>query len=176
MIVGNRHLSFSGDGLWHEKRLGYSKDGLAGDEAFFVEHLEPALREPATVAGAERLLVYYTALGLGFQGLYFNHPEKLRAYMKAMAPAVRQWLVTDDQPGQFLVPQAYECTDRRNLARPPRLRWPVVAAGLFALGLSAGSLYWWLAHSVIERANEQIHLREISESYQGTPWATPADH
>ena len=40
LIVRNKHLPFSGgDGPWHEKRLGYKKDGLAGDEAFFVEHL-----------------------------------------------------------------------------------------------------------------------------------------
>ncbi len=166
LIVQNKLLAFRM--RWHEERLGFRKDGLAGDEAFFSEHLDPALKEAPTEAGAERLLVYYVALGLGFQGFYFHSPEKLRAYMKSMQPAVRHWLVEDRV--DLLVPQAYEFTDRRDLARPPQLRASLLVAGLVALILSAVPLYWWLARTVIQRADEQIHLREIDESHQGQPW------
>jgi type VI protein secretion system component VasF len=169
MVVQNQRLPFRH--FWHEKRLGYRKDGLAGDEAFFVEHLDPALKETPTAAGAERLLVYYTILGLGYQGFYTIAPEKLRAYSKAIYPAVKHWLVEDRV--DYLVPQAYQYTDRRDLARPPQLKWTVLLAGLVALLLSAVPLYYWLAYTVIDRADQQIHLREISESHQGTPWTTP---
>jgi len=170
LIVQNRLLPFRT--RWHEERLGFRKDGLAGDEAFFTEHLDPALKESPTAAGAERMLVYYVALGLGFQGLFFNSPEKLRNYMKALQPAVRHWLVEDRV--DLLVPQAYEHLDRRDLARPPKLQTGILLAGLVALLLSAVPLYWWLARTVIHRADEQIHLREIGESHQGQRW-TPAN-
>ncbi|HEV7403949.1 MAG TPA: DotU family type IV/VI secretion system protein [Chthoniobacteraceae bacterium] len=166
LIVQNKLLPFRT--RWHEERLGFRKDGLAGDEAFFSEHLDPALKETPTMVGAERLLVYYVALGLGFQGFYFHSPDKLRNYMKALQPAVRHWLVEDRV--DLLVPQAYDYTDRRDLTRPPKLRGGLVLAGIVALLLCAVSIYAWLAHLVIKTADQQIHLREIGESHQGSPW------
>ncbi|HEY3897603.1 MAG TPA: DotU family type IV/VI secretion system protein [Chthoniobacter sp.] len=172
LIVQNKRISFRT--RWHEERLGFRKDGLAGDEVFFTENLDPLLNEPPSAIGAERLLVYYVALGLGFQGYYFQSPDKLRDYMKRIHPAVQHWLV--ETRVDRLVPQAYDFTDQRDLTRPPKLKWMVLLAGLVALILSAVPLYWWLARSVVQHADEQIHLREIHESHQGDPWPVAPLH
>ena len=49
---------------WHKNRLAYEQDELAGDEKFF-DLLDETLAEVGPEAD-ERLMVYYTCLGLGF--------------------------------------------------------------------------------------------------------------
>lgn len=164
VIAQNPRISFSK--RWHAERLGFAENGLAGDEAFFVNHLDPELESPPSQKIAERLLVYYVCLGLGFQGYFFNEPERLRGYIKRILPAVRPWLV--ESGVERLVPQAYEHTDTRDFVRPPELRSSLLLAGVFSLLLAGFPLYAWLAKSLVEKLETQVHLREISESYQGT--------
>ena len=149
-------------GRWHENRLGYVKDGLAGDEAFF-DYLDEALKKPPSEQLSEQLLVYYTCLGLGFEGFYFNQPDRLRQYMKALEPAIRHYLVDDSVPR--LVPQAYEYTDQRDFVRPPELRKALLLAGILCLLLAGIPLFWYLSNQIL--ANEDPALRQIYESHQG---------
>ena len=167
LLVENRNLPWWR--LWNDKRLGFVKDGLAGSEAFFVEYLDPALKAAPSLEGAEQMLVYYVCLGIGFQGYLFDQPEKLRAYMKAMRPAVAQWLVDDRV--EHLLPQAYLYTNRRELARPPELKWALLLAGVVAILLMGLPLYWWMATDLINQMERNIDLREINESNQGLPWS-----
>lgn len=147
---------------WHENRLGYVKDGLAGDEAFF-DYLDAALKQPPSETLSERLLVYYTCLGLGFEGFYFNQPDRLRQYMKALEPAIRHLLVDDSVPR--LVPQAYEHTDLRDFVKPPELKKSLLLAGVLCLLLAGIPLFLWLSRQILQ--NEDPALKQIYESHQG---------
>jgi type VI protein secretion system component VasF len=154
---------YSFAGRWHENRLGYVKDGLAGDEAFF-DYLDEAIRKPPSEGLSQQLLVYYTCLGLGFEGFYFNQPDRLRQYMKALEPAIRHYLVDDSVPR--LVPQAYEYTDQRDFIRPPELKKALLLAGILCLLLAGIPLFLYLGKQIL--AEEDPALRQIFESHQGT--------
>jgi type VI protein secretion system component VasF len=153
---------------WHENRLGYVKDGLAGDEAFF-DYLDGALKQPPSESLSERLLVYYTCLGLGFEGFYFNQPDRLRQYMKALEPGIRHLLVDDGVPR--LVPQAYEHTDQRDFVKPPELKKSLLLAGVLCLLLAGIPLFLWLSRQILQ--NEDPALRQIYESHQGARPQSP---
>ncbi|HEX2750031.1 MAG TPA: DotU family type IV/VI secretion system protein [Verrucomicrobiales bacterium] len=153
---------YSFAGRWHENRLGYVKDGLAGDEAFF-DYLDEAIRKPPSEGLSQQLLVYYVCLGLGFEGFYFNQPDRLRQYMKALEPAIRHYMVDDSVPR--LVPQAYEYTDQRDFVRPPELRKALLLAGVLCLLLAGIPLFLYLGSQII--AKEDAALRQIFESHQG---------
>ncbi len=165
-VIAQSNLSFSK--RWHEERLGYVKDGLAGDEAFF-DLLDEALTKPPSGLLAEQLLVYYTCLGLGFEGFYFNDPEKLRSYMRGLQPAVRQFLVEDSVPK--MVPQPYDHTDTRDFATPPKLKRSLVIAALLMLLAAGLPLYFWMGEHLAQKSN--LLLREILESHQGKELVKP---
>jgi type VI protein secretion system component VasF len=167
VIVQNTRIPFAK--RWHGERLGFVRDGLAGDEAFFKNHLDQELQQAPSKTLAERLLVYYVCLGLGFQGYYFNDSQRLKAYMRQIHPAIRQWLVESNV--DKLMPQAYQNTDTRDFVRPPELRNSILLAGLVSLLLAGLPLYAWLARSLVDSLQQQTHLREINESHQGVPWA-----
>ncbi|MEN3942408.1 DotU family type IV/VI secretion system protein [Prosthecobacter sp. SYSU 5D2] len=163
VIAQNPRLSFAK--RWNTERLGYAKDGLAGDEAFFTNHLDKELQQPPSKALAERLLVYYVCLGLGFQGYFFNDPERLRNYVRRITAAIRPWLV--ESTVEKLMPQAYQHTDTRDFVRPPELRSSILFAGIISLLLAGLPIYAFLAKGLVEKLDNQIHLREINESHQG---------
>ena len=165
VIAQNPRLSFAK--RWNTERLGFAKDGLAGDEAFFTNHLDKELQQPPSKQVAERLLVYYVCLGLGFQGYFFNEPDRLRNYVRRISTAIRPWLVDDHV--EKLMPQAYQYTDTRDFVRPPELRSSILFAGIISLLLAGLPIYALLARGLVEKLDDQIHLREINESHQGTP-------
>lgn len=169
MISQNPKLAFAK--RWHTERLGFAKDGLAGDEAFFVNHLDKELKLPPSKAGAERLLVYYVCIGLGFQGCFFNELERLHAYMRQIIPSIRPWLAEDNI--ERLMPQAYMHTDTRDFVRPPELKKSLLLAGICCLLLAGFPLYALLARHLVQNLENQQHLREINESHQGTPFSKP---
>lgn len=148
---------------WHDERLGYEKDGLAGDEAFF-DYLDEALKVPPSASQSERLLVYYVCLGLGFQGFYFNQPERLRQYMRQLHGIIRPFLVEDSVPR--LVPQAYQFTDQRDFARPPKMGAFALLAGVVCLLLGAIPLFYLRQEEILSKVS--LDLRQLRESYQGT--------
>lgn len=167
IISQNKHLAFRE--RWQEKRLGFVKDGLAGDDAFFLNHLDVELRKTASKAVAERLLVYYVCIGLGFQGRYFNELPRLQDYMRQITPAIRPWLAEDSE--ERLMPQTYQYTDSRDFIRPPELKRSLLLAGVCGLLLAGLPLYVLLANNLVAQLETQQHLREINESHQGVPWS-----
>lgn len=152
---------------WLKEALGYTANGLAGDDAFFL-CLNDELGKQPSAELAERLLVYYVCLGLGFQGGFFNEPERLVEYMRILKPAVGRWLLDDST--EFLTPQAYEHTDRRNFILPPKLNRALLLAGVAALLLAGFPLYAWLAHDLVGSVAKKDNMREINESRQGSPY------
>ncbi len=100
---------------WHQNRLAYERNELAGDEKFF-DLLEETLKDNSDEA-SERLAVLYTCMGLGFVGMYIGQPEYLRKTMMTISPRIRHLMVADNTAR--LCGEAYEGVDTRNLVQPP---------------------------------------------------------
>ena len=69
-IIAESKLSCAGQ--WHQDRLAYEQNELAGDEKFF-DLLDETLNDPSPEA-TERLVIYYVCLGIGFTGWYATQP------------------------------------------------------------------------------------------------------
>jgi type IV/VI secretion system ImpK/VasF family protein len=112
-MLADSGLPFASE--WNEKRIGYEKNELAGDEKFF-DLLDETLADSSDAA-SERLLVFYTCMGLGFTGWYAGQPEQLQRKMKAICARLRGRIGVDQDA--LLCPEAYEHVDARNLIEPP---------------------------------------------------------
>jgi type VI protein secretion system component VasF len=150
---------------WHDNRLGYEAS-RHGDQAFF-DSLKDALREPPSPAAAERLMVYYTCLGLGFKGI--ETQERIRELLDELYPKVRQFIDLDQS--DKLSPPAYLGLDERDLVRPPRERKLATIAAVLCAILAGCSLYLW-AYLRFNR-NLPDELRQIIGSSQDLkPWTS----
>ena len=148
---------------WHDNRLGYEAS-RHGDQAFF-DSLKEALREPPSPAAAERLMVYYTCLGLGFQGI--ESPARIRELLDELQPKVRQFIDLDH--AEKLSPPAYQGLDERDLVRPPRERKLATIAAVLCAILAGTGLYAWAYHRFNRRLPDE--LRQIIGSSQDfSPW------
>ncbi len=114
---------------WNRTRLAYDRKELAGDEKFF-DLLDETLNDPSDEA-SQRLLVYYTCLGLGFTGWYAGQPEYLRGKMLDISQRLKTAMDTDKTVK--ICPETYLNVDTRDLVEPPTSRLggiAVVFAGL----------------------------------------------
>ncbi len=125
---------------WAEKRLAHERNDLAGDERFF-DFLQPDLSDPSEEA-AERLLVYYVCLGLGFRGMYQSQPSHINRLMEQIFQRVRQWI--DSDPSSKISEPAYRHTDTRILTEPPSRKIVFVAITFVFLSLSVLVIYYGL--------------------------------
>lgn len=126
MIVES-NLSFASQ--WHENRLAYTRNELAGDEKFF-EMLDEALGEAGEAAN-ERLTIFYTCIGLGFTGWYAGRPDELRGKMKEIAARIKRF--TDSNHEGQICPEAYGHLDTRDLVEPPSQKILGIAIALVGL-------------------------------------------
>lgn len=150
---------------WSRNKLGADTEGLAGDEAFFDYYLDPALEEARrsfSDALADRLVVYYTCIGLGFEGRYFNQPDELRHYTSSIRDKVKHLIPPDEEP--YLTPQAYQGLDERDLVNPPRARPFAILSALCCLLLSGFFCYFLLYKSIRKHVPDE--MRYILESEQ----------
>ena len=109
---------------WNKKRLAYEFNELAGDEKFFDQ-----LDETLAIKGPEadeRLTIFYTCLGLGFQGWYAGQSEYLRKKMLDLGKRIPSKYL-DTQHNARVCPEAYEHLDTRNLVEPPGLKVATMA-------------------------------------------------
>jgi type VI protein secretion system component VasF len=160
---------------WNSNRLGEYPDdedggSLAGDEAFY-DKLEEALKaDSADEAANERLAFYYTAIGIGFTGLYFKaipeHQQKLRDYMGRLYPRVRKFI--DANPSSKVTPEAYNFTDKRDFIAPARDRPLILLAALLCLLLTIFMGYFYL-YGVQKKG-----LKSAVQDIQRTESAAPA--
>jgi len=109
--------------------MAYEENELAGDEKFF-DLLEADLADP-TDGALERLLVYFTCLGLGFSGVYFDQPENIQQLMARIAVRISRFMDADQRSG--LCPQAYDYTDTRDLTQSTGTK--VVGIGIVLIAL-----------------------------------------
>jgi type VI protein secretion system component VasF len=114
---------------WNRTRLAYDRKELAGDEKFF-DLVDETLNDPSDEA-SQRLLVFYTCLGLGFTGWYAGQPEYLRGKMLDISQRLKTAMDTDKTVK--LCPETYLNVDTRDLVQPPTSRLggiAIVFAGL----------------------------------------------
>ncbi len=127
---------------WHENRLAYDRNELAGDEKFF-DILDETLRERGEAA-AERIAVLYSCLGLGFEGWYAGQPEEINSRMLECSARLRKLMDKDDSAR--LCPEAYENVDTRTLIEPPGakiLGWGIALVGAILVLFAAN----WVLYS-----------------------------
>ncbi len=135
---------------------------LSGDEKFF-HLLESDLNDPSDGA-TERLAVFYTCLGLGFTGLYFDQPEEIQRLMGRVSGRISHFLGGEGQ--KRICPQAYEHTDTRDFTEPPGRK--LVGIGIALLGLlvvwlvTYGLLFQFTARRI------QNHLETINNGAERT--------
>ena len=116
---------------WHQNRLAYEKDELAGDEKFF-DFLDENLNDPSQEA-TERLVILYVCLGLGFTGWYASQPEYLRKKMETITKRISGAMEPD--PAARICPEAYQYLDTRNLIERPTIKIGAIALIFLALSL-----------------------------------------
>lgn len=145
---------------WNQNRLAFERQELAGDEKFF-DLLEETLKDPSDEA-SERLAVYYTCLGLGFVGFYFNQPDYLRKTMLDILPRIRRLM--DASQGEQICPDAYQADDR-NLVQPPGARLLFVGILFVCFTMAVVFAYGWLYHKAkadLENAFAVVKTHDLS--------------
>jgi type VI protein secretion system component VasF len=115
---------------WRELSL---ERGWRGYEQDFFVLLDETLRENDEEATA-RLEVFYTCLGLGFEGFFEGQPEKLSEYMNDIARRLRAEGLIDSSFSARLCPEAYENTETGDELIKP-VGGTIGGVGIVAAGL-----------------------------------------
>jgi type VI protein secretion system component VasF len=136
-MISESGLTFASK--WHQNRLAYEFNELAGDEKFFDLFDETASN--TSDEATERLGVYYTCIGLGFTGWYSGQPEYLRKRMLEIAPRLRG-LIDSDATAR-ICPEAYH-TDTRNLVEPPSRKMGAIAIVFVVFALTTMACNFFL--------------------------------
>jgi type VI protein secretion system component VasF len=125
---------------WYE--LGRERNELAGDEKFF-DLLDENL-EDTSDAATERLVIFYTCIGLGFTGFYTGQPENIKRLMSKISARISGMIDADEK--SFICPEAYENVDARDFVEPPSTR--LVGIGITLIGLI---VVWSIAYFCLLR-------------------------
>jgi type IV/VI secretion system ImpK/VasF family protein len=147
---------------WHKSRLAYEFSELAGDEKFF-DLLDETLAEKSPEAD-ERLAIFYTCIGLGFQGWYAGQPEYLRKKMMDLGKRIPSRFI-DTQHTARVCPEAYQHVDGRDLVEPPGLKVATMAicfAGLFLVALAVNFYLFHTASTGLAESLKTILSHDLS--------------
>jgi type VI protein secretion system component VasF len=124
-MIKESNLNFAAD--WYE--LGRERNELAGDEKFF-DMLDAELADPSETA-TQRLLIYYTCIGLGFTGVYTGQMESIRRLMSKISARISGMIDADEK--SFICPEAYKNVDTRDFVEPPSAKLVGIGITLIAL-------------------------------------------
>ena len=132
-MIKESELDFAVD--WYE--LGRERNELAGDEKFF-DMLDAELADPGETA-TQRLLIYYTCIGLGFTGVYTGQIDNIQRLMSKISARISGMIDADKK--SFICPEAYENVDTRDFIEPP-------SAKLVGIGITLAALIviWAVAY------------------------------
>ena len=147
---------------WNRSRLAYDRKELAGDEKFF-DLLDETLNDPSDEA-SQRLLVFYTCLGLGFTGWYTGQPEYLRGKMLDISQRIRTAMETDKTVR--ICPESYLNVDTRDLVQPPASKLggiAIVFAGLCLIVVIVEAYLFHAASLSLIDSLTAIGAQEISK-------------
>jgi type VI secretion system protein ImpK len=147
---------------WNRNRLAYERKELAGDEKFF-DLLDENLNDPSDEA-SQRLVVFYTCLGLGFTGWYAGQPEYLRGKMLDISQRIRSAMETDKTIR--LCPETYLNVDTRDLVQAPASKLggiAIVFAGLCLIVITVEAYLFHAASLSLTDSLTAIGSQEISK-------------
>ncbi len=132
-VIKESKLTFAYD--WYE--LGRERNELAGDEKFF-DLLDENLVDSSDAA-TERLVIFYTCIGLGFTGVYTGQPESIQRLMSKISARISGMMDADEK--SYICPEAYENIDDRDFVEPPSTK--LVGIGIALIGLI---IVWSIAY------------------------------
>jgi len=132
-VIKESKLTFAYD--WYE--LGRERNELAGDEKFF-DLLDENLVDSSDAA-TERLVIFYTCIGLGFTGVYAGQPESIQRLMSKISARISGMMDADEK--SYICPEAYENVDDRDFVEPPSTK--LVGIGIILIGLI---IVWSIAY------------------------------
>lgn len=132
-VIKESKLTFAYD--WYE--LGRERNELAGDEKFF-DLLDENLVDSSDAA-TERLVIFYTCIGLGFTGVYTGQPESIQRLMSKISARISGMMDADEK--SYICPEAYENVDERDFVEPPSTK--LVGIGITLIGLI---IVWSIAY------------------------------
>jgi type VI protein secretion system component VasF len=158
-IIADSKLPFAND--WNKNRLAYERNELAGDEKFF-DLLDETLADNKDDA-AERLVIYYTCLGLGFTGWYQGQPEFLRKKMNEIQPRIRSFLDTDETG--LICPNTYQATNTANLPLPlgsSLVPMTIAFVGLVIVVIAANVVLFRSSSQQLNRALDVIQSHDVN--------------
>src|ERR1700730_7149747 len=147
---------------WNRTRLAYDRKELAGDEKFF-DLLDETLNDPSDEA-SQRLVVFYTCIGLGFTGWYASQPEYLRGKMLDISQRIRNAMKTDRTAR--ICPETYLNVDTRDLVQPPASRLggiSIVFSGLCFIVVTVEAYLFHAASLSLTDSVTAISSQEISK-------------
>ena len=147
---------------WNRNRLAYDRKELAGDEKFF-DLMDETLNDASDEA-SQRLVVFYTCVGLGFTGWYAGQSEYLRGKMLDVSQRIRAAMETDKTVR--ICPETYLNVDTRDLVQPPAARLggiAIVFAGLCLIVVTVEAFLFHAASLSLTDSLTAIGSQEISK-------------
>jgi type VI secretion system protein ImpK len=124
-MIKESNLPFADE--WVE--LGRERNELAGDEKFF-DLLDAELADPSDDA-KQRLVIFYTCLGLGFTGVYTGQMESIKRLISQISVRISGLMDADKK--SYICPEAYENVDTRDFVEPPGAKLAGIGIALIAL-------------------------------------------
>jgi len=136
---------------WFE--LGRERNELAGDEKFF-DLLDLELEDTSNAA-TQRLVIFYTCIGLGFTGVYTGQPESIQRLMSKISARISGVMDADEK--SYICPEAYENVDTRDFVEPPGAKLVGIGITLIALivvwAIAYFCLFKWTSDDLAESVN-----------------------
>ena len=151
-MIAESKLSFARQ--WHLHRLAFEKNQRAGDQKFF-ELLEETLNDPKEEA-RERLVIYYTCLGLGFTGAFAGKPQQIKTLLSRMTDKIAD--LKEFDPHAPVCAAAYQHVDKRNLIEPPGRKMIMLALVFACFTLAAALSYIWMFKTASEELSDSIEV------------------
>jgi type VI protein secretion system component VasF len=159
-MIKESKLNFASE--WSE--LARERNELAGDEKFF-DLLDEDLIDQSDAA-TQRLVVFYTCLGLGFTGVYTGQPESIQRLMSKISARTSGMMDADEK--SYICPEAYENVDSRDFVEPPSTK--LVGIGIVLIGLlivwsiAYFCLFKWTSDEVSDALDTTIKYQEMNRN------------
>jgi len=159
-MIKESKLRFAVD--WYE--LGRERGELAGDEKFF-DLLDADLADPSSAA-TQRLVIFYTCIGLGFTGVYTGQPESIQRLMSRISARISGMMDADEK--SYICPEAYENVDARDFVEPPGAKLAGIGIALIGLiivwAVAYFFLFKWTSDDVAKSLDTVIRHEKLSST------------
>lgn len=149
-MIKESKLSFAAE--WSE--LGRERNELAGDEKFF-DLLDGDLADTSDAA-TQRLVIFYTCIGLGFTGIYNGQPESIHRLMSKISARISGMMDADEK--SYVSPEAYENVDSRDFVEPPAAK--LVGIGIALIGLI---IVWSITYILLFRTTSNVVDKALND-------------